>query len=104
MKRKPRTKIFEPLAFVKIGIKSQSEWAKYCKSGKKPKDIPSTLHRTYKEWKGCGDFFGTGNLSSSQISKKYISFENDKKDIEKNKNMFTNVSRLNLVRAEQIRR
>jgi hypothetical protein len=81
-KKKYRSFVETKKFVVKIGIKSQSEWAKYCKSGKKPKDIPSTLHRTYKEWKGCGDFFGTGNLSSSQISKKYISFDEAKQFVQ----------------------
>ena len=59
-----------------IGIKSQTEWVEYCKSGKKPKDIPSSVWTIYKdEWTGFGDFFGTGNLSGKDISKKYISFE-----------------------------
>ena len=35
----------------KLGLKNYEEWEKYCKSGKKPDDIPSTPWGTYKEWK-----------------------------------------------------
>ena len=35
----------------KLNLKSQNEWKAYCKSGKKPSDIPSDPWRTYKEWK-----------------------------------------------------
>jgi hypothetical protein len=35
----------------KLGLKNYEEWEKYCKSGKKPEDIPSTPWGVYKEWK-----------------------------------------------------
>jgi hypothetical protein len=35
----------------KLGLKNQKEWKKYCKSGKKPDDIPSAPWYIYKEWK-----------------------------------------------------
>jgi hypothetical protein len=35
----------------KLGLKNYEEWEKYCKSGNKPDDIPSTPWGTYKEWK-----------------------------------------------------
>jgi hypothetical protein len=34
-----------------LGIKNRDEWNEYCKSGKKPDDIPATPWNTYKEWK-----------------------------------------------------
>ena len=47
----------------KLGIKSKTEWEKYCKSGDKPDNIPSDPKNNYKkEWKGWGIFLGTGNL------------------------------------------
>jgi hypothetical protein len=47
-----------------LGLKNQSEWNTYCKSGKKPQDIPSTPTRIYdKEWKGWGDWLGTGTVA-----------------------------------------
>jgi superfamily II DNA or RNA helicase len=48
-------------AFVRhLGLKSQPEWANYCKSGKKPDDIPATPERQYAEtgWAGLGDWLG----------------------------------------------
>ena len=65
-----RDKVFrsfiEAREFVRmLNLKGQSEWLNYCKSGEKPDDIPSMLNRTYKEeWKGFGDFLGTGNIAS----------------------------------------
>jgi hypothetical protein len=49
-----------------LGIKSVSEWKEYCKSGKKPNNLPSTPQEVYKKqktWKGWGDFFGTGRIA-----------------------------------------
>jgi hypothetical protein len=44
----------------KLGLKNQTEWRAYCKSGKKPHDIPTIPHTAYrKEWKGYGDWLGT---------------------------------------------
>ena len=46
----------------RLGLKSAGEWNDYCKSGKKPTDIPSNPHVTYREtgWAGIGDWLGTG--------------------------------------------
>jgi hypothetical protein len=50
-----------------LELKNQKEWQEYCKSGDKPDDIPSNLNATYKkEWKGWGDFLGTGNIASRE--------------------------------------
>jgi len=47
-----------------LGLKGQKEWYEYAKSDKKPKDIPYTPNEVYrKEWKGMGDWLGTGNIS-----------------------------------------
>jgi hypothetical protein len=47
-----------------LGLKSQTEWGKYCKSGKRPKNVPSNPHATYRKyWKGYGDWLGTGTIS-----------------------------------------
>ena len=56
----------EARAFVRgIGLKSESEWRDYCKSGKKPKDIPANPSSTYAEagWAGMGDWLGTGRIA-----------------------------------------
>src|SRR5919198_5868108 len=48
-------------------LKSQTEWGKYCKSGNRPKDIPSNPHDTYRKyWKGYGDWLGTGAIAILQ--------------------------------------
>ena len=47
-----------------LNLKSQKEWMEYCKSGNKPDDIPQKPERTYKkDWKGVGDWTGTGNVA-----------------------------------------
>ena len=50
-------------AFVNgLGLKSRADWEAYCKSGKKPPDIPTGPRQTYLEdgWVGYGDWLGTG--------------------------------------------
>jgi hypothetical protein len=49
----------------KLGLESQNEWKRYCKSGQKPNDIPTHPDRTYrnKDWlpeNGWGDWLGSG--------------------------------------------
>jgi Integrase repeat unit len=53
----------EARAFVrKLGIKSKDQWYDYCKTGKKPDDIPSNLDNTYRDdWTGWPAFLGTDN-------------------------------------------
>ena len=54
----------------KLGLKSQVAWEEWCKSGKKPDNIPSTPQNVYKDsgWIGYGDFLGTGNLANRNRS------------------------------------
>ena len=49
-----------------LGIKSQTEWSRYCKFGGCPSDIPATPHGVYKHqgWIGWGDWLGTGYVST----------------------------------------
>ena len=57
---------YEAREFVrKLRLKNRDEWRKYCKSGNKPKNIPSNPNRTYKEfdWCGFGDWLGTGRVA-----------------------------------------
>lgn len=43
-----------------LKLANSYEWHEYCKSDKKPKDIPSNPDRVYKnEWKGIPDWLGT---------------------------------------------
>jgi len=49
-------------------FKNQREWFDFCKTNKKPLDIPAAVPRIYKkEWKGWGDFLGTGFKSSYNL-------------------------------------
>ena len=52
----------------RLGLKSISEWYEYCRSGKKPADIPSNPDKTYAKdgWSGMGDWLGTGRVAPGQ--------------------------------------
>ncbi len=54
-----------------LGIKNKKEWFKYSKSKKRPNNIPANPRNIYGEWKGWGDFLGTGNTHK----KDFLSFE-----------------------------
>lgn len=55
-----------------LGFNSQIEWFAYCKSGKRPTNIPYGPNVTYKErWVNWGDWLGTGNVHK----KSFLSFE-----------------------------
>ena len=59
------------------GIQSSAEFKKWKRSGKRPKDFPSSPDLTYKEeWTGWGDFLGTGNISNR--NKEFMNFEEAK--------------------------
>jgi len=69
--------------FVKsLKLKNYWEWAKYCKSNKKPHDIPSVPRSVYpKDWKGLGDWLGTGTVAPQnkffrtfQEARRYVRF------------------------------
>jgi len=63
---------------ISLGLKSERDWKRYCKSGKKPDDIPSSPSRTYrKEWKSMGDWLGTGTIAPQ--NREYRTFEDAKK-------------------------
>jgi hypothetical protein len=72
-KRGGQKRIFLPFAearaFVRsLGLASHKEWNAYCKSGQKPKDIPSTPYDIYKDngWAEYGDWLGTGRGSKKK--------------------------------------
>ena len=51
-----------------LNLKGTKEWSEYCKSGNKPEDIPSRPERTYKkDFKGSGDWLGTGTIASHDM-------------------------------------
>ena len=45
-----------------LNLKSGAEWETYCKSEKKPTNIPAQVYWSYKNkgWKGWKDFLGKG--------------------------------------------
>ena len=58
----------------KIGLKSRDEWIAHCKLGNNPEDIPVSAGSIYKkDFKGWGDFLGTGNVKPGD--RQYRSFE-----------------------------
>jgi superfamily II DNA or RNA helicase len=58
-----------------LGLKSASEWREYCRSGKKPDDIPAKPYNTYAEagWTNWGDWLGTGRVADK--FRQYRSFK-----------------------------
>jgi superfamily II DNA or RNA helicase len=56
----------EARTFVReLRLKSVGAWSEYCKSRKKPSDIPTTPARMYSQtgWAGWGDWLGTGRIA-----------------------------------------
>jgi len=61
-----------------LKLKNQKNWLAYSKSERKPDDIPANPDGTYKkEWKGLGDWLGTGTVATFQ--REYRSFEEARK-------------------------
>jgi hypothetical protein len=50
-----------------LGIKSAAEWRGYCKSGNKLKDIPSNPESYGNQFKGYGDWPGTGKVHTKRF-------------------------------------
>jgi len=69
----PKDRIYltfkEAREFVRsLGLTSIEEWKEYGRSGNRPENIPQKVERTYKnEFKGYGDFLGTGNIRTGDI-------------------------------------
>jgi len=62
----------------KLNLQRQKDWREFCKSGKKPEDIPAAPAITYKkEWKNWGNWLGTGTIAPQ--NRKYRSFDEAKK-------------------------
>ena len=68
-----------------LQLKSNSEWRAYCRSGKKPSDLPSNTPRVYKNkgWKGWGEFLGTRNISRVKRSNEFLPWHEAKKIYQK---------------------
>ena len=77
-----QNKVYRPFVEAKklvhsFKLKSGEEWKQYCKSGKKPEDIPSnpdtdTIYK--KNWTDWGDWLGTGRVADQY--KTYRDFSN----------------------------
>ena len=67
-----------------LNLEGVIELKKYCKSGDKPNNVPSTPDRIYKkEWRGFGDWLGTGRIANQTISKKYLPFTESRNIVRK---------------------
>src|SRR5579872_6487239 len=62
-----------------IGLKSETEWITYCKSGNNPSDIPASPLKAYrnKGWKGWGDWLGTERIANQ--NREYVEFTEARK-------------------------
>ena len=61
-----------------LKLKGNKEWKEYCRSGKKPHDIPSGPDKMYADhgWKGIGDWLGTNSIYQGiKGSSKFISHD-----------------------------
>ncbi|MDC0153553.1 hypothetical protein OAJ02_02330 [Nitrosopumilus sp.] len=55
-------------------IISETDWRKFCISGKRPDDLPSKPERVYKkEWTSWGDFLSTGYIANQK--RNYLPFD-----------------------------
>ena len=76
--------------FVKqLNLKSNLEWRKYCNSGEKPENIPSSPYCEYKEWCNWQDWLGYDKNRKRKNNKvEYLTYEQSK-DYIKDKNLKT---------------
>lgn len=57
-----------------LGLKSQTEWIKYLKSGQRPTNIPSNPRSKYaNDWNGWADWLGTDNIANRYVQ--YLDFD-----------------------------
>ena len=66
----------------KLNLKNRDAWTKYCRSGKKPGDIPKTADYVYKKegWISWGDFLGHDYIAGTK--RVYRSFEESRKYVQ----------------------
>lgn len=65
-----------------LGLNNREEWQAWIKSNENPSDIPSSPERAYKkDWKGVGDWLGTGAVASQNRS--FLSFEKSREFVSK---------------------
>ena len=76
MKRVKARSFEDARKFVRsLKLESFDEYRKYCKSGKKPADIPTAPNTVYenKGWRSVGDWLGTGRIGNLVKSQSYLS-------------------------------
>ena len=59
-----------------LKLKNQKDWRNWSKSGAKPLNIPGNPYRIYSkknEWKGFGDWLGTGVIAASKME--FVDFD-----------------------------
>ena len=73
----------------KLNIPGLNGWIKYCKSGKRPANIPASAHTAYKDqgWQGYGDWTGTGKKRHT----KFLPFK-EAREFARSLNLFTQQS------------
>ena len=56
-------------------LASAAEWRTWCKEGRRPPNVPSSPHHTYKDggWQGWGHWLGTGNQAND--TKEFLPFD-----------------------------
>lgn len=65
-----------------LRLKSKKEWIQYCRSDKKPKDIPANPVAVYNsQWHDWGDWLSTGTVAHQ--NRKYMTFGQAKKYVHK---------------------
>ena len=64
---------------IKLKLKNQTDWFLYYKNNEFKDKFPRNPQRTYyKEWKGWGDFLGTGNSRKYFLSYNNILYGSNK--------------------------
>ena len=82
----------------KLNIPGLNGWIAYCKSGKRPANIPASPHTAYKDqgWQGYGDFTGTGKKRHT----KFLPFE-EAREFARSLDLFTMASWEKLVKSDE---
>ena len=63
-----------------LQLGNQYGWSQFCKSDKKPTDIPQSPYKVYKkEWISWGDWLGTGTVASQVKAQQWLPFSEAKK-------------------------
>lgn len=63
-----------------LKLKSCRKWKNYSKSGRRPKNIPGTPNRSYKDkgWVNWNDWLGVNNFAKTEIHKNFLPYKDAK--------------------------